>query len=268
MKMLIIFSISIILLIGAFLFVLFHFQEKFIFFPQKLDPSFQFSFRESFQERFFLTMENVRIHALHFKVKNPKGLIYYLHGNAGSLQGWGTVAADFTPHHFDVLMIDYRGYGKSNGQISEKTLLHDALVIFDSLTNEYLEDDIIVYGRSLGTGVASYVASQRNPGLLILESPYYNIPDAAKSHFPWFPSALLRFKFRNDLYLKKTRCQVFIFHGSRDEVLDVKGSYKLQPLLKPADRLIIIEGGQHNDLSLFDEYQEQLVKILSGFPEP
>jgi len=255
-------SVTVILFVLVIFVLLFSFQDKFIFFPQKLDPSFRFTFGKSFVERFFHPDNKVRIHALHFKMEDPRGLIYYLHGNAGSLQGWGTVAADFTTHNYDVLMIDYRGYGKSNGKISEKALLHDALLIYDSLVREYSEDEIIVYGRSLGTGMASYVASLRNPRLLILESPYYNLPDAARSYFPWFPSALIRYKFRNDLHLKNTRCPVSIFHGSQDEVLDVKGSLKLKPLLKPDDHLYIIEGGHHNDLALFDAYRIQLGKIL------
>jgi len=263
MKMITTVSVSVILFILAILLLIFLFQEKFIFFPQKLDPSFEFSFREPFQERFFRTGDHIRIHALHFQVKDPKGLIYYLHGNAGSLQGWGAVAGDFTSHHFDVLMIDYRGYGKSSGRISEKGLLRDALSVYDSLTGEYDEQKILVYGRSLGTGIASYVASKRDPRMLVLESPYYSIPDAAKSHFPWFPSGLIRFRFRNDLYIKKTRCPVYIFHGTQDEVLDVKGSKKLQPLLKPDDRLYLVEGGHHNDLALYEEYREQLGKILN-----
>lgn len=261
-------GISVGLLVLVIFVMLFGFQDKFIFFPQKLDPSFKFSFRESFKECFFKTAENVHIHALHFKVEDPHGLIYYLHGNAGSLQGWGAVAADFTKYNYDVLMIDYRGYGKSNGRITERALLHDALSIYDSLTKTYVQKDIIVYGRSLGTGLASYVASRRVPGLLILESPYFNIPDAARSYFPWFPSVLIRYKLRNDLYIKKTKCPIYIFHGSRDEVLPIKGSYKLKPLLKPGDQLYLIEGGHHNDLALFIKYRKKLADILSGFPQP
>ncbi|MBS0000841.1 MAG: alpha/beta fold hydrolase, partial [Cyclobacteriaceae bacterium] len=265
MKMITSLILSVIAFALAILFLLYYVQDKLIFFPQKLDPDYQFGFRESFEERFFRTEENVRIHALHFKVKQPRGLVYYLHGNAGSLQGWGTVAGDFTDQQYDVLMIDYRGYGKSHGKISEPALLHDALAIFDTLKTEYGEKKIIVYGRSLGTGMASYVASQRDPGLLILESPYYNLPDASRSYFPWFPSFLIRYKFRNDLYLAKTRCPVHVFHGSRDEVIDVRGSYQLKSVLKPEDSLYIIEGGHHNDLALFDEYGERLQEILIRF---
>jgi hypothetical protein len=243
------------------------FQEKLIFFPQKLSQDFRFDFPEPFEERYFNTSENVTIHALHFKVADPSGLIYYFHGNAGSLQGWGTVAGDFTSLGYDVLMIDFRGYGKSRGRISESGLLHDALFIYDSIKDEYREKQIVVYGRSIGTGIATWVASRRNPGLLILESPYYNLPDVAKSHFPWFPSFFIRFRFRNDLFLQKTECPVVIFHGDRDEVINVTGSYKLKPLLKPQDSLIIIEGGHHNDLAFFNEYTKNLNRVLTHFSE-
>jgi alpha-beta hydrolase superfamily lysophospholipase len=262
MKMISSLILTILSIVTVLSLLIYFFQDKLIFFPQKLEASFKFRFRDNFRERYFETSKNVRIHALHFQVKNPNGLIYYLHGNAGSLQGWGEVAGDFTVHGYDVLMIDYRGYGKSNGTITESGLLKDAIVIYDTMRKEYNEKSIVVYGRSIGTGIASYVASERSPGMLILESPYYNLPDAAKSYFPWVPSSLIRFKFRNDLHLKKITCPVILFHGTLDEVLDVKGSYKLKPLLKPDDRLIIIEGGRHNDLSFFEEYQTELKKIL------
>jgi uncharacterized protein len=262
MKVLIVTIIIIVLVIFT---GIYYFQEKLIFFPQKLPPEFRFTFKQSFDERFFEPAEDVRIHALHFKVEDSHGLIYYLHGNAGNLHGWGTVAEDFTDQNYDVLMIDYRGYGKSRGRISESGLLHDVLFIYDAIKDEYAEKNIVVYGRSIGTGMASFVASRRSPGLLILESPYYNLPDAARSYFPWFPSFLIRFRFRNDQYLQKTGCPVYIFHGDRDEVLNVKGSYKLQPLLKSQDSLIIVKGGHHNDLVLFDEYRQNLQRILLQF---
>ena len=256
---LVIVVIPIILMAG-----LYYFQERMIFFPQKLDPSYRFSFSGNFVERYFNTGKNVRIHALHFRIKEPTGVIFYLHGNAGSLQGWGSVTEDFTGLQYDVLMIDFRGYGKSSGKISERGLLHDALVIYDSLTKDYAEEKIIIYGRSLGTGMASYVASRNNPGKLILESPYYNLPYAARSYFPWFPSFLIRYRFRSDLYLKNTNCPVFVFHGDRDEVINVKNSHKLKECLKPGDRVFIIPGGHHNDLAQFDEYHEKLNRILNG----
>ncbi len=265
MRMLVTIISSVVIFVIFIFFVLFHIQHRLIFFPQKLNSAFKFSFKAPFEERYFNTEDNVRIHALHFKVKNPRGVIYYMHGNAGSLQGWGEVASEFLVHQYDVLMIDYRGYGKSNGKISEKSLFKDAKVIYDIIKKEYDEQDIVVYGRSIGSGIATYVAAHNHPGLLILESPFYNLPDVARTYFPWFPSKLIRFKFRNDIYIKNVKCPVYIFHGTLDEVIDVKGSYKLKPLLKSTDQLFLIDGGHHNDLTLFDQYQNKIRKILADF---
>jgi fermentation-respiration switch protein FrsA (DUF1100 family) len=194
----------------------------------------------------------------------PKGLIYYFHGNAGSLDGWGQVAHDFTQYDYDVLLIDYRGYGKSNGKQTETGMLKDAEVIYQELLKEYEESKIIIYGRSIGSGVATFVSSKYTPGMLILESPFYNLPDVAKQYFPWFPSALIRFKFRNDKYIQNVECPIYIFHGTRDEVIDVQASHKLKKKLKNGDQLILVEGGHHNDLILFEKYRENLKKILNG----
>jgi hypothetical protein len=252
----------VILIIALFFTIAYWFQEKLIFFPEKLSPDFQFSFREPFVERNFIINSQVTINTLHFNAQNPKGIILYFHGNAGNLQGWGGVADDFIIHHYDVLIIDYRGYGKSTGKISEKSLFSDAQSIYNELKIEYTENNILIYGRSIGAGIAAWLASQNNPGMLILESPLYSLPDLAHQYYPWFPGKLIRFKFRNDLYIERVKCRVFIIHGADDEIIPVHASYKLAEKLTPGDELTIVPGGHHNDLALFPEYHAFLAGIL------
>ena len=103
--------------------LLFMFQEKLIFFPQKLDKNYQFDFEENFEERYINTSDGIALHGLLFKANNSKGLIFYLHGNAGSLSTWGDVAKTYTNLNYDVFLWDYRGYGKSGGNISSETHL-------------------------------------------------------------------------------------------------------------------------------------------------
>jgi alpha-beta hydrolase superfamily lysophospholipase len=255
---------SIIILITVFAYL---FQQKLIFFPQKLPSDYEFSFNYPFEEHFFDTGDKNRIHALHFKLRNPRGVILYFHGNAGSLLGWGEVATDFLEQGFDVLIQDYRGYGKSTGSISEKALQRDAQLIYNSLRKVYQENEIIIYGRSIGSGVATPLAAGNNPGLLILESPFYNLPDLAGSYFPWFPKSLIRFRFRNDVHIQQVACPVILFHGDQDEVIDVSGSYRLKEKCKEGDRLIIIQGGHHNDLAFFEAYHTGLKEVLDRYSD-
>ena len=175
---------------------IYFFQEKLIFFPEQLLPNYQFDFEHDFEEVNYKVSEDVTINALHFKAEKSKGILFYAHGNAGNLNRWGHVADIFINFNYDLLIYDYRSYGKSGGNISEQNFYHDANVIYKELMKSYEENKIIVYGRSIGTGVASKVASDHNPRHLILESPYYNLPDLAKKVFPFIPSILLRYKFR------------------------------------------------------------------------
>src|ERR1700712_5680976 len=127
--------IKIILVFYILLCILLYFiQERLIFFPQKLTSSYKFQFDENFEELFFTSEDNVSLHGILFKADSSKGLIFYLHGNAGSMQSWGQIAKTYTDLHYDLFMLDYRGYGKSEGRISsEKQFYNDAQFVYDSL---------------------------------------------------------------------------------------------------------------------------------------
>src|SRR5882757_6576928 len=112
-------KVAFFLIIIIFL-LLFFFQEKLIFFPEKLDKNFRFGFSSKFEEINIKTSDNKLLNGLLFKVDNPKGLIFYLHGNAGSLNSWGEVAKTYVDLHYDVYILDYRGYGKSEGSIGSQ----------------------------------------------------------------------------------------------------------------------------------------------------
>lgn len=241
---------------------IYFFQAKLIFFPEVLSPNYQYRFEHDFEEVNYQVGENVTIHALHFKAEKSEGIVFYSHGNAGSLANWGNVADIFLANNFDVLIYDYRGYGKSNGSVSEANLYHDAIYIYEQLAKEYGEGHIVVYGRSIGTGIATKVASEFNPKQLILESPYYNLPDLAKKIFPVAPSFLLKYKLRNDQMISKVACPITIFHGTVDEVIYYKSSLKLEKLIKKGDKLVPIIGGHHNDLENFEAYRNELGNIL------
>ena len=238
------------------------FQNKIIFFPEELMPNYDFQFDHEFEEVDYKAPDGVRINALHFKVNEPKGIVFYSHGNAGSLRTWGLVADLFLRHGYDLLIYDYRGYGKSGGKITEALLYNDAFMIYEALLKSYNEEDIIVYGRSIGTGVASKVALEYNPGHLILESPYYNLPDLAKKIFPFIPAGMIRYKLRNDQRVGEISAPITIFHGTFDEVIYFGSSMKLEKLLREKDQMIPIVGGHHNDLANFDLYHKKIGEIL------
>ena len=241
-------------------------QENMIFYPEALPPDFRYSFPARFEE-VTLSVDGAVINALHFKNDAPKGAIVYFHGNAGNLRGWGEVALDFTRLSYDVLIPDYRGYGKSTGKIrSEATLHNDAAAAYDYLKGRYPEDQIVIYGRSIGTGIAVYLARETRPRMVILESPMFDMLDLAKYHYPFMPSWLigliLKYPMRTDLWIADIPCPVYLFHGTEDDIVPYNSSERLIKLIKRDGRLITIPGGGHNNLGDFPRYHEELERIL------
>lgn len=249
------------IMIGA---SLYFFQEKLLFLPSTLTQDYQYDFRYPFEELFFETAENVSINAIHFKLENPKGVILYFHGNAGDLSRWGIIGEHFVSLNYDVLIMDYRSYGKSTGKLSEQGFYIDADFCYNYLLKSYSENDIVLYGRSLGTGIATYLASKHQPRQLILETPYFSILDVAKHRFPIFPvSALLKYKFPSNEFITKVNCPITMFHGTDDTVIPYSSAQKLRAVSpKALTDFITIEGGKHNNLISFENYKEGIISIL------
>ena len=252
-------SLTIVLIFGLYLM-----QKKLIFLPTTLAEGYKYTFFEPFEEFFLETDDGARLNAVHFKVENPKGVILYYHGNAGDLSRWGEIASGLIKYGYDVLLMDYRSYGKSTGVINEKKLFEDAQLFYKYALKNYPEENIVVFGRSLGTSLATYVSSQNNPKKLILETPFYNLKDVVKTRFPFLPvKFLLKYRFMSNSYMKTVGCPVFIFHGTQDRIVPFTSAKKLAALVAK-DRLtfVRIEGGDHNNLINYTEYGEGIDKAL------
>ena len=233
-------------------------QEKLMFFPERLSKSYDYDFNSDFSEFNIQSASGNVLNALHFKTDSAKGIVIYFHGNAGSLASWGTVSDDFISNHYDLLIFDYPGYGKSTGKMSEENLFLDAQSVYDFCREKFSENRIVLYGRSIGTGIAAYLASGNHPGQLILEAPYYSMVDLSSRLYPFLPSFILRYPLRTDLFLEKVDCPVTIIHGTEDEVIYPESSEKLKPLLTKEDEVHYINGGHHNDLNRFQSYKDIL----------
>jgi hypothetical protein len=213
---------------------------------------------------FLETEDGARLNALHFNAENPKGIIIYFHGNAGDLSRWGEITSHFLNYNYDVLVMDYRTYGKSTGEMSEENLYSDAQLFYDHIKKSFKEENIVVYGRSIGTGLASYIASNNSPNKLILETPFYNLTEAAKNRIPILPiQYLLKYQFPSNEFILNVKCPVLIYHGKKDRVVPYKSGVKLSKLVqKKALTFISIPEGEHNNLMSFGKYDEALEKFL------
>ncbi len=249
------------LLLGVLLYL---FQDKFIFKPEKLKADFKFAYDIPFTELFFDVEPGVRINGLHFKSENPHGLLLYFHGNTRSIKGWAKYARDFYRYNYDVVLVDYRGFGKSTGVRSEKNMLADMQFVYNELKATYGEAHLIVYGRSLGSGFATKVASDNKPRYLILDSPYYSFRKVVERILPFLPVRfILRYHLRTDRWIQKVQCHTYIIHGTKDKLIPVSNSEKLQQINPKKITLIRIHGGRHNNLPSFNEYHNFIRDILA-----
>jgi pimeloyl-ACP methyl ester carboxylesterase len=238
-------------------------QERFIFKPEKLKEDFEFKYDAPFREVSFVPEPGVKISGIHFNVQNPHGLIIYFHGNTRSIKGWGKYAKDFYRFGYDVLLVDYRGFGKSIGKRSETAMINDMQFVYEEMLVRFPEDHILVYGRSMGSGFATKLAADNHPRYLILDAPYYSFRKAVERFLPFLPMKLvLRFHLRTDRWIKNVKCHTYILHGTKDFLIPIKQSENLQQLNPIRITLIRITGGGHNNLPSFPEYHNFIRDIL------
>ncbi len=242
--------------------ILYFIQENIIFFPQKLEKEYNFSFQQPFEELNIDVDDGLKLNGLLFKTTHSKGLIFYLHGNAGSLKSWGHIAKTYTDLNYDVFILDYRGYGKSEGFIlSQDQLYNDNQIVYDFLKKEYDEQNLIILGYSIGTGLASKLASENAPKQLILQAPYYSLPDVMEQKFSFIPKFILKYKFPTNEYLKHCNMPITIFHGNRDNVINYNSSLKLKKDFNQIN-LITLNGQGHNGITYNKNYIQMLEHLL------
>jgi pimeloyl-ACP methyl ester carboxylesterase len=245
---------------------LYYLQEKLMFRPTPLPPDYQFKFDIPFKEVNIPlnTKDNLNVVQFFPQDSIPKGVVLYFHGNRDNVNRYAKYAVNFTKHGYEIWITDYPGYGKTTGKLTEENLYMQAKEVYKLANSKFGKDHIIVYGKSLGSGIASYLASKKPCRRLILETPYYSIPDLFSNYAPFYPIyALSHFKLPTGEYLKEVNIPVAIFHGNADGIIPYPCAAKLKQFLKPGDEFITIDKGSHNDLNDFPLFHEKLDSILS-----
>lgn len=245
---------------------LYHLQEKLLFHPVPLAKDFKFKFDAPFREINIAMNAADTLNIIRFLPHDsiPKGVVIYFHGNSGNVSRYAKYAANFTKYGYEVLMPDYPGYGKTTGKLTEENMYRQAKEVYKLAHSRFSADSIIVYGKSLGTGIASYIAAKENCAQLILETPYYSIPGLFSSYAPIYPTGRMSyFKFPVGQYLKEVKEPVTIFHGTSDDVIPYRCASKLKNVLKRGDEFISIDGGDHNNLNDFPAFHKKLDSVLA-----
>ena len=256
----------VIIIYLAISFFVYLIQDFFLFKPEKLDPEFEFQYKNlDFDEHTLDIKPGVSLSVLRFKAQNPVGIVLYLKGNSRSIKGWGKFAIDFVRYNYDVIMVDYRGFGKSTGRRSQQGIKNDMQLVYDKIKERVDEKYIILYGRSMGSGFATKLASTNHPRMLILDAPYYSMAKSTGRYLPFLPMTfLLKFPIPTYKWIKYVKCPIHIIHGTEDKLIPFTSSIKLSAINSELTRFHPIIGGGHNNLNTFEAYHEILGQILQA----
>lgn len=243
-------------------------QEHLLFAPEVLAQDHAFTQADTQEE--WVNVPGARLHALHMRQplvngqRHTKGIVFYLHGNAGNVASWYTNHDFWHRSGYDLFMLDYRGFGKSSGHIENEAQLHDDVMrAWRQVEPEYAGLKHVIFGRSLGTGLAARLATQVHSDLLVLVSPYQSIEAMATAHYPWVPSTVLRYPMHTDEWLPHISSRVVMFHGDQDALIPITHAQALQAR-QPAAQLIRIEGAGHGDIQSYPAYTLALSRLLDS----
>lgn len=242
---------------------LYFFQEKLLFHPEKLPVNYRFEFNAPFKQVDVPLDDETNLSIVQFTVPDSlqKGVVLYFHGNKGNINRYAPFAAHFIRNHYEAWMIDYPGFGKTTGNISEERLYADALTLYKMARSQYSTDSIVIYGKSIGTGIATQLAAIRDCRQLILETPYYSTHSLARRFFPVYPS-LLKYDLKTAAHLDKIKIPVTILHGTADWTVPYGESKKIFKE-HPQVNLISFKDGEHNNLHTYPKFQQVIDSLLA-----
>jgi uncharacterized protein len=246
---------------------LYHLQEKLLFHPVTLPQNFQFKFDVPFKEVNIPMNKTDTVNMIQFLPADPaiKGVVLYFHGNSDNVIRYEKNAEIFTKKGYEVWIPDYPTYGKTTGELTEENMYLQAKEVYKLAHSKFSSDSIFVYGKSLGTGVASYIAAKEKCAALILETPFYSIPSLFSTYAPIYPtSRMSHFKFPVGEYLGEVTEPVLIFSGTSDKVIPYRNAAKLKKVLKKGDEFITLQNGTHNNVTSFPIFQEKIDSVFDS----
>ena len=246
--------------------LLYFMQERIIFPGDPLPADHRFRFDQAFDE-LTIPVPGATLSALHLHQPASRGLVFFIHGNAGNLETW-TGGADFwRSAGFDLFIFDFRGYGKSTGRIGSEPELHgDVRAAWETIAPRYRGRPVVIYGRSLGTALAAELAREADPALLVLVTPYTSLTAIARRAYPWAPTSLLRYPLRTEAMIGEVRSPVLLLHGARDALIPLGESRRLLASIRAPAELVVIEDASHNDIQEYPAYLDALTRRLGSLP--
>lgn len=227
-----------------------------IFFPEKNHYEKPADHGFVHEEVELYTVDQARLHGWWIKHKSPfhAGALLFLHGNAGNISHRLYKIKGWVESGFDVLLLDYRGYGSSGGKIErQEDIVCDAHAAMDWIRDvkKIPVSKMVFYGESLGTYPAIRLGAETKAASVVLEAPFTSFIDLGRVHYPLVPAALLRsFAFANNKYISALKTPLFILHGTQDEICPYNMAGELFELAPEPKGFLSIRGGTHNDLPM------------------
>jgi pimeloyl-ACP methyl ester carboxylesterase len=229
--------------------------RKFLYYPTTIPVAAPLPpYARDAREVWITTPAGGRIHSLHWPAPDGRPTILFFHGNAQTVYEWAWIREELSPLDCGLLLIDYPGYGKSDGAPSEAALGDAGEASFAWLEGEggVAAEKMVIFGKSLGGGVAAKVATGRRLRGLVLESTFTSIPGVARHLLPFLPGGML---LKSEVYntvgrLPRIVAPILIVHGVADQLIPVREAHTLFEKANEPKRLYLVEGAGHADVAL------------------
>lgn len=265
-----------VLVIGGMLYgticaYVFFMQGRLIYYPNLPSRELTASPRDiglEYEDVTITTSDDIRLHGWFVPTQQERGVVLFFHGNAGNISHRLDSIEIFHDLGLSSLIIDYRGYGKSQGKVTEQGTYLDAEAAWQYLTRKrnIPAENIVIFGRSLGGAIAAYLAARQQPGALILESSFTSVPDMGVHLYPILPVRLLsRFSYDTKAALQSVTCPVLVIHSPDDEIIPYVNGRKLFETAKEPKSFLEMRG-DHNEGFLVSRrtYLEGLDNFIAG----
>lgn len=252
------FTLILALVYGAIVLFMYLRQESFIFFPTEATYETE-DFTNVVPYSYTSGETELRGYLVNPQYRRDNLIIYY----GGNAEDVFLNIEEFSAVQAASLFVAYRGYGPSEGSPGEQEIFSDSLLIFDDLIKKYRPEKIFLMGRSLGSGVAVYVAAKREVTGLILVTPYDSLTNTAKDAYPWLPvGKLLRHRFDSLSYIKEVKAPVLIMYGGRDRVVRPDRTRRLLENVVGEKEELFLDRADHGTIDMYPEYWSRILQFI------
>jgi len=260
---------------AALSFYVYYMQASFIFYPNMPGRELVATPEDiglSYQDIELVTEDNIKLHGWYIPSDDAKATLLFFHGNAGNISHRLESIEIFNRLSLNVFIIDYRGYGQSEGKITEKGTYRDAEAAWKYLRQTQGEQPIFIFGRSLGASIAAWLASKYTPAALIVESGFTSIPSMAQRIYPFLPVRLLaHFSYDTRKYVKDITCPIIVAHSRNDEIIPYQEGNDIFDAA-PEPKVFLEMRGGHNDgfmvsgSAYFEALRSFIDKVIKNEP--